>query len=57
MTFGASKRDWSIVDLRPKEAIPAFVLLGFIILIGVCPAILEGPFQVEIADMLTGIGR
>ena len=57
MTFGAQKNVQSIADIKLKEAIPAFVLLGFIILIGVWPAILEGPLQVEITDMMTGIGR
>lgn len=56
MTFGAPRNELSIADLKPNEAVLAFVLLGFIILIGVCPAILEGPLQAEIADMMTGIG-
>ena len=57
MTFGSQAKELTIVDLKLKETIPAFLLLGFIILIGVYPAILEGPLQVEITDMMTGIGR
>lgn len=57
ITFGVQKNKLPLADLRSIEAVPAFVLLGLIILIGIYPAILEGPLQAGIADMMTEIGR
>ncbi|MGD9677935.1 MAG: NuoM family protein [Vulcanibacillus sp.] len=45
-----------VKEIRSIEVIPLFVLLGFIILIGVYPAILSEPLQMTIKSLLTVIG-
>jgi len=45
-----------VKEIRSIEVIPLFVLLGFIILIGVYPAILSEPLQMTIKTFLTVIG-
>jgi NADH-quinone oxidoreductase subunit M len=59
-TFGPTPDRFSqLADAQPLEVIPMIVLLGFIILIGVYPAILGNPLQQTlktIVPIVTGIG-
>lgn len=59
-TFGPTPdRFTRLADAQPMEVIPMVVLLGFIILIGVYPAILGNPLQQTlktIVPIVTGIG-
>jgi len=59
-TFGPTpERFTGIADAQPMEVIPMVVLLGFIILIGVYPAVLSNPLQntlKTIVPIVTGIG-
>lgn len=59
-TFGPTPdRFTGLADAQPMEVIPMVVLLGFIILIGVYPAILGNPLQQTlktIVPIVTGIG-
>ena len=59
-TFGPTPdRYGHLADAQPMEVIPMVVLLGFIILIGVYPAILGNPLQQtlkSIVPIVTGIG-
>ncbi|MGZ0051752.1 complex I subunit 4 family protein [Brevibacillus gelatini] len=59
-TFGPMpSRFTGLADAQPMEVIPMVVLLGFIILIGVYPAILGNPMQQAlktIVPIVTGIG-
>ena len=57
MTFGASKRDdVQALDMSLAEAIPVFVLLALIVMIGVYPHILAKPLQATIEMMMNGLG-
>ena len=56
-SFGPAKERWqSLKDTRPVEAVPMFVLLGFIVLIGVYPAVLNEPLQVTLETIVARIG-
>lgn len=59
-TFGPTPDRFArLADAQPMEVIPMVVLLGFIILIGVYPAILGNPLQQTlktIVPIVTGIG-
>lgn len=59
-TFGPTPDRFArLADAQPMEVIPMIVLLGFIILIGVYPAILGNPLQQTlktIVPIVTGIG-
>ncbi|MFY0544212.1 complex I subunit 4 family protein [Brevibacillus sp. H7] len=59
-TFGPTpERFVRIADAQPMEVIPMVVLLGFIILIGIYPAVLSDPLQntlKTIVPIVTGIG-
>jgi NADH-quinone oxidoreductase subunit M len=59
-TFGPTpNRFLQLVDAQPIEVIPMVVLLGFIILIGIYPAVLSDPLQETlktIVPIVTGIG-
>jgi NADH-quinone oxidoreductase subunit M len=59
-TFGPTpERFVRIADAQPIEVIPMVVLLGFIILIGIYPAVLSDPLQPTlktIVPIVTGIG-
>ncbi|USG68522.1 NADH-quinone oxidoreductase subunit M [Brevibacillus ruminantium] len=59
-TFGPTPdRFTGVADAQPMEVIPLVVLLGFIILIGVYPAVLANPLQQTlktIVPIVTGIG-
>jgi NADH-quinone oxidoreductase subunit M len=56
-TFGPMKdRFVGLADLRVKEILPMFVLVGFIVLIGVYPKLLEESIQVTLHQMLLKIG-
>lgn len=57
ITFGAtSKILEDVKEVRSVEVIPLFVLLSFVILIGVFPSILSEPLQITIQTLLSGIG-
>lgn len=59
-TFGPTPdRFTGMADAQPMEVIPLVVLLGFIILIGVYPAVLANPLQQTLktfVPIVTGIG-
>ncbi|MEJ8544157.1 NADH-quinone oxidoreductase subunit M [Brevibacillus borstelensis] len=59
-TFGPTPdRFVGVADAQPMEVVPLVVLLGFIILIGVYPAVLANPLQQTlktIVPIVTGIG-
>lgn len=59
-TFGPTpNRLLQLADAQPLEVIPMIVLLGFIILIGIYPAVLSEPMQdtlKTIVPIVTGIG-
>jgi NADH-quinone oxidoreductase subunit M len=59
-TFGPTpNRFLQLADAQPMEVIPMVVLLGFIILIGIYPAVLSDPLQETlktIVPIVTGIG-
>ena len=57
VTFGpTAEKLKGMVDARPIEMVPMIVLLGFVILIGVYPAILSDPLQTTLQSLLTRIG-
>ncbi len=57
VTFGpTAEKLQSLVDVRSTEMIPMMVLLGFVILIGVYPAIISEPLQTTLQTLLTRIG-
>ena len=59
-TFGPTPdRYLGLADAQPLEVIPMIVLLGFIILLGIYPAVLSDPLQETlktIVPIVTGIG-
>lgn len=56
-TFGPVKERWqSLKDTRPVEAVPMLVLLGFIVLIGVYPAVLNDPLHVTLESIVARMG-
>jgi NADH-quinone oxidoreductase subunit M len=56
-TFGPAKGRWqSLKDTRPAEAVPMLVLLGFIVLIGVYPAVLNDPLYVTLESIVARMG-
>ncbi|MGE5701799.1 MAG: complex I subunit 4 family protein [Clostridia bacterium] len=59
-TFGpTAERLKGVADAQPMEVIPMVVLLGFILLIGIYPAVLAEPMQQTlktIVPIVTGIG-
>jgi NADH-quinone oxidoreductase subunit M len=59
-TFGPTpERLKGLADAQPMEVVPMVVLLGFIILIGVYPAVLGNPMQQTLKTLVpivTGIG-
>lgn len=56
-TFGPTPQKWQgLTDARPLEVLPMVILLGFIVLIGVYPAVLGDPLQTTITDLLSRIG-
>lgn len=57
VTFGpTADKLQNMVDARSIEVIPMIVLTGFVILIGVYPAILGEPLQTTLQSLLTRIG-
>jgi NADH-quinone oxidoreductase subunit M len=57
ITFGEMKGSFrSVEDIRPLEFLPAAVMLGFIILIGVYPAILADSLQMTLETILVRMG-
>ncbi|MCF6093236.1 NADH-quinone oxidoreductase subunit M [Microaerobacter geothermalis] len=56
-TFGQMPERWAdLKDAQPLEAIPMVVLIGFIVLIGVYPAVLSEPLQATIQNIVLRIG-
>ncbi|WP_078556110.1 complex I subunit 4 family protein [Bacillus alkalicellulosilyticus] len=57
VTFGPTPEEWKeLKDIGPLEMVPAIVLLAFIILLGVYPAILAEPLQGALQILLAGLG-
>jgi len=57
VTYGpTAEKIQNLVEARSLEMVPMMVLLGFIILIGVYPAILSDPIQTTLQSLLTRIG-
>ncbi|RDE35592.1 NADH-quinone oxidoreductase subunit M [Parageobacillus thermoglucosidasius] len=57
ITFGTSKSGGAqAFDMSLTEAVPVFVLLALIIMIGVYPRILAEPLQAAIKMMMNGLG-
>jgi NADH-quinone oxidoreductase subunit M len=57
MTYGKAQREYGeMSDIRKTEWIPAVVLLGMIVLIGVYPSVLSGPLTSTIETIMLGIG-
>ncbi|WPZ18280.1 NADH-quinone oxidoreductase subunit M [Geobacillus subterraneus] len=44
------------IDLQAKEAVPAFVLVALIVVVGVYPQLLAGPLAAVIETMMNGLG-
>ncbi|MBO8171996.1 MAG: NADH-quinone oxidoreductase subunit M [Bacillaceae bacterium] len=56
-TFGPTPEKWQdVVDARPVEVIPMAVLLGFVILIGIYPAVLGDVVQGTLQNLVPRIG-
>ncbi len=57
ITFGKAKRDWTgASDLQMVEYVPAIVLTGLIVLIGVYPTILSEPLKTALDTIMLRIG-
>jgi NADH-quinone oxidoreductase subunit M len=57
ITYGKAKRDWTGArDLQRVEYVPAVVLTGLIVLIGVYPAILSEPLKSALDTIMLRIG-
>ncbi|WP_010677178.1 complex I subunit 4 family protein [Bacillus timonensis] len=57
VTFGKPNHSYEgAFDLRPIEMVPVFVLLAFIVLIGVYPNVLTQPLQVALETIMLGLG-
>jgi NADH-quinone oxidoreductase subunit M len=57
ITYGKAKRDWTgASDLQLVEYVPAIVLTGLIVLIGVYPAILSEPLKSALDMIMLRIG-
>ncbi|MFC0416537.1 NuoM family protein [Cytobacillus solani] len=57
ITYGKAHREFAgITDLRKAEWVPALVLLGIIVLIGVYPSVLTEPLTSTLETIMLGIG-
>ncbi|MDX8361087.1 NADH-quinone oxidoreductase subunit M [Cytobacillus sp. IB215316] len=57
VTFGTANQSYGkLADFKGVEMVPALVLLGFIILIGVYPTVLSEPLKSTIETIMLGIG-
>ena len=57
ITYGKAKRDWTGArDLQRVEYVPAIVLTGLIVLIGVYPALLSEPLKSALDNIMLRIG-
>ncbi|MFE8698083.1 NuoM family protein [Cytobacillus sp. FJAT-53684] len=57
ITYGKAHREFAgITDIRKAEWIPALVLMGIIILIGVYPSVLTEPLTSTLETIMLGIG-
>ncbi|MBP2242986.1 NADH-quinone oxidoreductase subunit M [Cytobacillus eiseniae] len=57
ITYGKTQRDFAgITDIRRAEWIPALVLMGIIVLIGVYPSVLTEPLTSTLETIMLGIG-
>lgn len=56
-TYGPEREQWqALPDTRAIEAVPMLVLLAFIILLGVYPAVVSEPLQMTLQTIVAGIG-
>lgn len=56
-TFGPTPERWQgIMDTRPVEVLPMAILLGFVVLIGVYPAVLGDVLQGTLPNLVPRIG-
>ncbi|RXT01531.1 NuoM family protein [Ammoniphilus sp. CFH 90114] len=56
-TYGPMPERWvGLTDARPLEVLPMVLLLGFILLIGVYPAVLSEPMQATLQNIVPKIG-
>ncbi|MBS4190106.1 NADH-quinone oxidoreductase subunit M [Bacillus sp. FJAT-49705] len=57
ITYGKAHREFAgVTDIRNKEWVPALVLLGIIVLIGVYPSVLSDPLTSTIETIIFKIG-
>jgi NADH-quinone oxidoreductase subunit M len=57
ITYGKAHREFTgLRDLNGLELIPVFVLIGFIVLIGVYPSVLSSPLQATLETIMLGLG-
>lgn len=57
VTFGKREQGYgAISDMSATELVPALVLIGFIVLIGVYPTVLSEPLMSTVATIVEGIG-
>ncbi|MCA1040280.1 NADH-quinone oxidoreductase subunit M [Bacillus infantis] len=57
MTFGEARSDYgNVTDLKVLELMPAVILVGAIVLIGVYPLAISGPLQPVLETILPGMG-
>ncbi|WP_313803413.1 NADH-quinone oxidoreductase subunit M [Cytobacillus sp.] len=57
ITYGKAHREFAgITDLRKAEWVPALVLIGIIVLIGVYPSVLTEPLTSALETIMLGIG-
>ncbi|MCA1032086.1 NADH-quinone oxidoreductase subunit M [Bacillus timonensis] len=57
ITFGPANRSYeNVTDIKAIEMVPVFVLLAFILVIGIYPNVLSQPLQVVLDNIMLGIG-
>ena len=57
MTFGKAHREFrGTPDMKPVEYVPAIVLTGLIIMIGVYPSVLSMPLETTLETIMLGLG-
>jgi NADH-quinone oxidoreductase subunit M len=57
MTYGKAHREFAgTTDIRSVEWVPALVLIGLVVLIGVYPSVLSDPLQATLETIMLGLG-
>lgn len=57
MTFGKAEREFTgLTDMKFTEYIPAVVLMGMIVLIGVYPTVLSAPLETTLETIIVALG-